>query len=683
MLHANDILLLATGFVFGGFLIIAGSTGRSATAAAYVSIGSLVAALAGSIVAIIRRLGHSGNPGQGASHALLFSWLQWPATAGYHRVAAMQWGVSSGALNLAFFMMFLLVLLLTQVHALALLKSRTLRPAYFAISNLAAFFMLMGALAINVVQMYLSLELAAFAAWYLIGYTSRPAERITARKILLPLWIADALFIAGIAIFTWHGSPVDHQILFGHAPLSAGSSTELLIPFFSHWLPGLTWRSLGGVCLVAGALAKAGQFPFHTWFPETITGFSSCNAMLAGTLVAASGVMLLARMLGLLNLNAELTVAMMGATAQFCAGLMALVQKDIKRALAWLLIGQTGLNFLFFGSGDYASGLLGALLTGLVFTGLFLAAGTVLRANGGQRDMTLLGGAWRRLPITAAVTAVLVVMDAGAGFSGMTAVVRNGLLHAHGYAWAIGEFGRFLFWCPVLMSYVMALALARWWWLVFAGKSRPGASGMEEGELAVQTFPLLVILVGTLIAGQPFIDLAGLLGRLLVAAPVAAAHIPAGLSGMMLRPLAWLGPAALAVVALIYAGGLGVPDTLRRTAGVNLIYRWLMADMYFPDLIIAIFGFPVRCASRVIAFIDRWAVEWLLVTLSVLMRMVSIFVVAAENALNSSMWERHGRSVERILTRLDILRRRHTVTFMISGVVVLVIVALLAALLHV
>ncbi len=682
MLHTNYILLLAAGFVFGGFLIIAGSTGRTAPTAAYVSIGSLLAALAGGIVAIIRRLGHAGNPGQGASHALVFSWMGLPGAAGSSPAVEMQWGISGGAVNLAFFMMFLLIFLLTEVHALALLKSKTLRPAYFALGNLTAFFLLIAALSINTVQMYLSLELAAYAAWYMIGYSSRPADRIMARKILLPLWIADALFIAGMAIFTLHGSPMDRQILFGHVSLSAGGSTEILIPFYSHWFPGLTWRSLGGVCLVAGALAKAGQFPFHTWFPETISGFSGANAMLAGTLVSAGGVMLLARMMGLLNLNAALTVAMMGATAQFCAGWMALVQKDIKRTLAWLLIGQTGLNFLFFGSGDYTTGLLGALLTGLVFTGLFLAAGTVLRANGGQRDITLLGGAWRHLPITAAATALLVVMDAGVGFSGITSVVRNGLLHVHAYGWAIGEFGRFLYWSPVVMSYVIALAMARWWWLVFAGK--PRGETLDEGELAAQTFPLLVILVGILIAGQPFIDMSGLLTHLLMAAPVAAvSHIPAGLSGMMLRPLAWLGPAALAVAALVYAGGLGVADFLRRIAGMNLAYRWLMADMYFPDLIIAVIGFPVRCASRLVAFMDRWVVEWLLVTLAVLMRMVSILVAAGEIALNSSFWERLGRWVERALMRLEAQRRRNAAAFMITGVIMLIAVVLLAAVLHV
>lgn len=679
-MHGNSILLMAAGLVLGGFLIIVSLARRSARTAAYISIISLLAALAAAMLAIIRRLAHAGIPGQSQSHVLMFSWLPLPNIT--HAVAAsmIAFGISSGSLNLSFFMLFLFIALLSQVHVLGMLKYKSLRADYFAMVNLTTFFLILAALSINVMQLYLVLELAVFAAWCMIECGNRPPERVIARPILLPHAIADALFLMGIIIFTLHGSPLDRQILFGHAPLrSSGVLPNLEQPIveLARWFPGLTWRSLGGVCVAAAGLAKSGQFPFHTWVPETITGVSSANALVSGTVIAGGGVLILAHCAGLLNLNADLTVAMMGATTQFCASLIALVQKDIKRALAWLLIAQGGLNMLFFGSGDFAAGLLGAMLTALVYCGLFLTAGTVLRASDGQRDITQLGGAWRRLPITAIVSGMLLLGGAGVGLSGMTAVMRGGLLHVHAYGWRIGEFGKYLYWVPIVMCYVTALAMARWWWLIFAGKAR--GEPLEEGELAVQTFPLLVLLVGVIIAGEPFVDLSGMFTHVMGSpGHQDLTHIPSGLGGLLLRPLEWLGPAALAVVALIYAGGLEKADILRRRAGPNLVYRWLIADMYFADLFLAVLGFPARVLGRVLAFLDRWVVEWLMVTLAVLTRLASILVAAAETGLNVSFWERLDRPSRVAAYRIAAIKANRPFLYIFMAILLLLLCALAA-----
>ena len=682
MMYADSILLLAAGLVFGGFLIIISSVRRSSQMAAYISIISLLTALAAAMVAIIRRLGHSGIPGQSQSHILMFNWLPVPATAGTASAPMIAFGISSGSLNLAFFMLFLVIALLTQVHALGMLKHKSTYANYFAMGNLTAFLLLLAALSINVMQMYLLLALAMHAAWCMIAWSNRPPENVTARRVLLPHAIADALFLVGIIIFALHGSPLDHQILFGHASLRTYArlpAVNASMAPLGNWFPGLTWSSLGGVCVVAAALVKSGQFPFHTWVPETITGFYGANAMLAGTVIAGGGLLLLAHCASLLNLNAALTVAMMGATTQFCASAIALVQKDIKRTLTWLLIAQTGLNFLFFGSGDYAAGLLGALLTALIYCGLFLTAGTVLRATGGQRDITQLGGAWRRLPITAIVSGMLVLGGAGVGLSGMTVVMRNGLLHVHAYGWAIGEFGKYLYWVPCLMCYVTAFAMVRWWWLIFAGKSR--GETLEDGELAVQTFPLLVLLVGAIIAGEPFVDLTGLFTHVMgLPAHKTLPAVPTGLGGMLLHPLEWLGLAALAVVALVYSGGMDRADKLRRRAGPNLVYRWLAADMYVADLFLAVLVLPVRLLGRAVAFLDRWIVEWLMVTAVVLTRLASILVAAAETGLNISFWERLDRPLGVASNRLAALKRDRPLIYIIAALVVLLALVLIALL---
>ena len=660
---------------------MAGLARRSAHTAAYISIISLLAALAAGLAAIIRRLAHAGVPGQSQPHSLLFTWLPLPGVAGTGGTPMIAMGISSGSLNLVFFMLFLFIVLLAQLHTLGMLKYKAIRPDYFALGTLTAFFLALAALSINVMQMYLLLELAIYTACSMMQWANRPPDRPIARRILLPHAIADALFLIGITIFALHGTPLDHQILFGHDPSrmsGVAGGMQQPIAALKGWFPGLTWRSLGGMCLVAAALAKSGQFPLHTWVPETITGLSGANAMLSGTLIAGGGLLLLAHCAGLLNLNAALTVAMMGATTQFCGSCIALVQKDIKRAVAWLLIAQTGLNFVFFGSGNEAAGLLGGLLTALIYCGLFLAAGTVLRASDGQRDITQLGGVWRRLPITAIVSGMLVLGGAGVGLSGMTEIMRQGLLHVHAYGWGIGEFGKCLYWVPLIMCYVTALALARWWYLIFAGKAR--GQPLEEGELAVQTFPLLILLVGVIIAGQPFADLSGLFAHVIGMPGVRhVRHIAAGFDGMLLRPLEWLGPAALAVVALVYAGGLQKADTLRRRPGPNLVYRWLAADMYFADLFFVLLGFPAQVIGKAAAFLDRWVVEWLLVTLAIVIRLASILVAAAETGLNVSFWERLERPAGTAAGQLRTLKRNRPVVYVLLALAMVSVIALLAA----
>jgi NADH-quinone oxidoreductase subunit L len=158
------------------------------------------------------------------------------------------------------------------------------------------------------------------------------------------------------------------------------------------------------ICLLlfVGAVGKSAQLPLYVWLPDAMEGPTPVSALIHAATMVTAGVYMVARMNPLFSRApiALFVVALIGALTAFYAATIGLVQTDIKKVLAYSTVSQLGYMFLGLGVGAYASGVF-HLMTHAFFKGLlFLSAGSVIHAMGGDQEMPHMGGLRSKIPIT-------------------------------------------------------------------------------------------------------------------------------------------------------------------------------------------------------------------------------------------------------------------------------------------
>ena len=161
---------------------------------------------------------------------------------------------------------------------------------------------------------------------------------------------------------------------------------------------------LTAICLLlfTGAIGKSAQLPLYVWLPDAMEGPTPVSALIHAATMVTAGVYMVARMNPLFSRApmAMLVVAIVGAVTAFYSATIGLVQTDIKKVLAYSTVSQLGYMFLGCGVGAYAAGIF-HLMTHAFFKGLlFLAAGSVIHAMGGEQDMRNMGGLRKKIPVT-------------------------------------------------------------------------------------------------------------------------------------------------------------------------------------------------------------------------------------------------------------------------------------------
>src|SRR6202012_1171565 len=154
--------------------------------------------------------------------------------------------------------------------------------------------------------------------------------------------------------------------------------------------------------LVLGATGKSAQIPLYVWLPDAMEGPTPVSALIHAATMVTAGVYMVVRSHVLFDRSpfALGVVAIIGAATALFAATVGMVQTDIKRVLAYSTISQLGYMFLACGAGAYAAAVF-HLVTHAFFKGLlFLAAGSVIHAMGGEQDMRKMGGLRKKIPWT-------------------------------------------------------------------------------------------------------------------------------------------------------------------------------------------------------------------------------------------------------------------------------------------
>ncbi len=360
---------------------------------------------------------------------------------------------------------------------------------FFAYMNLFAFSMLVLVLADNLALLLLGWEGVGLCSYLLIGFWYKdPANGYAARKAFITTRIgAVGLVLAAVVLFAATNT-LNLEAIFNK--VSPAEGTPL-------WQPDSTIAVVVCLLLLVAALGKSAQLPLQVWLPDAMAGPTPTSALIHAATMVTAGVYLIARThsLFLLAPSILLVVAIIGTATMLIAGTAALVQRDIKRVLAYSTISQIGYMFMALGVGAFTAAMFHFYTHAIFKALLFLGAGAVITAVHHKQDMFEMGGLRRKLPF------VYLTFVLGAASLAAVPFVTSGFYSKDLILWKVfaNEPGHLLFVVAGFIgAFLTAIYTFRMIFITFHGKAKTEVSH-QPGFAMIGV--LCVLAVGSVFAG--------------------------------------------------------------------------------------------------------------------------------------------------------------------------------------
>jgi NADH-quinone oxidoreductase subunit L len=478
------------------------------------------------------------------------------------------------------------VSLIIHVHSLFFMRDDAGWVRYFCYLNLFVFFMQSIVMADDLVFLFMGWEGVGFCSFALIGFWyTNPYNVVAGKKAFLVTRIGDVAFLAALAVLFKTSGNMGIQ----HLAQTAG----LIDP---------TTLTIIGVLFLIAATGKSAQLPLLVWLPDAMAGPSPVSALIHAATMVTAGVYLLIRTFPVLLYANPITlqsVALVGAVTAFVAACSALVQRDIKRVLAWSTISQVGYMILGVGAGDPSGSFFHLLVHAFFKSLLFMVAGIVIQALHEEHDIFRMGARVRGLVPGAAFAffcgaAALAGLPPFAGFFSKGRILENAMAMAHTgqfiwiFVWAMGT----------VTALITAVYSFRVFFLAFTGKpSLESDTGTEETPAlmlhVLWPLAILAVVAGAFNMPDHFAGMVGIPGHwldhLLGLSP-ATPHMAESVGSMA----EWL-DAGLAIFGLVVALALygpwrqGRQPTSGRGVSGFLEQGWCLDRLYMATV-----AFPYR-----------------------------------------------------------------------------------------
>ncbi len=257
---------------------------------------------------------------------------------------------------------------------------------YFAYMSLFVFSMLMLVQAGNFLLLLVGWGLVGLASYLLIGFWHHKPEAVAAaKKAFVMNAIGDATLALGLVLLIWETGTLEYLGVFEDVDSMSSTTVNLV--------------ALG---LLGGAVAKSAQIPLHTWLPDAMEGPTPVSALIHAATMVTAGVYLLVRASPIFEAAPDVQhlAAILGAITLLVAGVVALVQWDIKRVIAYSTMSQIGYMFLAAGIGAYGYAIFHLMTHAFFKALLFMSAGVVIHHLGGEQDIRKMGGLKAVMPRT-------------------------------------------------------------------------------------------------------------------------------------------------------------------------------------------------------------------------------------------------------------------------------------------
>jgi len=468
---------------------------------------------------------------------------------------------------------------------------------FFAYMNLFVASMLTLVLADDLLLLYLGWEGVGLCSYLLIGFWyTDPSNGRAARKAFIVTRVGDTAMAIGLLLL--------------FRELHTLAVQDVMSRAAGQWAPGAPVAVAAAALLLAGAVGKSAQLPLQTWLPDAMAGPTPVSALIHAATMVTAGVYLIARMNVLFTLapDVQTLVAAIGAATLLLAGCSALVQRDIKRVLAYSTISQIGYMFVGLGAGAWSAAIFHFVTHAFFKALLFLAAGAVILAMRHEQDMFRMGGLRRKLPVV-----FWTFLIGGASLSALPLVTagfysKDLILSA---AWSSPTAGRLVWAAGLAGAMLTGLYTFRMIFLTFFGRPRDDAQGEPRRPGWRISVPLVVLAVLSLVGG--FVDLPETIAHftpfsdfLNTAWPVAAgAELSAGAHADLTVELRLqVGAAAASLIGVALAYWLFLARPVRAplhdpgAPGVAWIRRWWFAGWGFDRVYDVLLVRPLLWAVR-------------------------------------------------------------------------------------
>jgi NADH-quinone oxidoreductase subunit L len=463
--------LPAAGFVL--LVLLGRRLGRSG--AAWIGAGSV--GLSAAVALLVCGSFIAAPPAGDAYRQVLWTWME---VAGF----APDIGLYLDAVSVVWVLVITCVGFLIHLYSTEHMEHDEGFTRFFMYLNLFVFSMLVLVLADNLLLLYLGWEGVGLCSYLLISFWHKDPQNVySGRKAFIVTRVGDTALIAGLFLLFTQLGTLEIQPMLQAAEQS--------------WAPNSAVVVVAALLILGGAVGKSAQVPLQTWLPDAMAGPSPVSALIHAATMVTAGVYLIARTYVLFDLapDARLVVAIVGTVTLLVAGFSALVQHDLKRALAYSTISQIGYMFLALGVADWEAGVFHFMTHAFFKALLFLAAGVIIEALADEHDIFKMGGLRRELPAVfwtftigaAALAALPFVTD---GFYSKDLIIAASLGAVDGSVW--------LYVGSLIGAFVTALYAFRLVWLVFFGERRTEVTRRPRWR---QLVPLWVLAVLAIVGG--------------------------------------------------------------------------------------------------------------------------------------------------------------------------------------
>ena len=399
------------------------------------------------------------------------------------------------------------VSLMVHIYTIGYMAEDPGYQRFFSYISLFTFSMLMLVMSNNFLQLFFGWEAVGLVSYLLIGFWyTRPTAIYANLKAFLVNRVGDFGFLIGIGLIAAYAGSLDYVQVF-----AKGGELAAMTETVTGW-PLITAICIG---LFVGAMGKSAQFPLHVWLPDSMEGPTPISALIHAATMVTAGIFMVSRMSPLFELSetALSFVIVIGAITAFFMALIAIVQTDIKRVVAYSTLSQLGYMTCALGASAYSAAIFHLMTHAFFKAVLFLGAGSVIIAMHHEQDMRRMGGLKKYMPITYLTVLIGAIANAGlppfAGFFSKDSIIEAVQLS---HVWGAG----FAYLALLAGVFVGGFYSFRLVFFAFHGEERFRHAGGHQGDHGdhghghhaephespwVVTLPLVLLAIPAIVSG--------------------------------------------------------------------------------------------------------------------------------------------------------------------------------------
>ena len=505
----------------------------------------------------------------GAAEVYSVSFYQWALIS---NMFAFDVGFTVNKITVYMMLIVTFVSTLVHVYSIGYMKGEEDYARFFAYISGFTFAMLCLVMGNNFLLLFFGWEGVGLFSYLLIGfYFNRDKANVASLRAFIVNRIGDLGLLLGIGAVTLYTRSVDYTTVFAALPYIDNTQTI-------HFL-GMSFRPVTLMCslLFIGAIGKSAQFPLHSWLEGSMEGPTPISALIHAATMVTAGVFMVARLSPMFVLSpvALSFVLIIGSITCLFMGLIAIVQTDIKRVIAYCTLSQLGYMMVTQGAGAFSIGMFHLMTHAMFKALLFLAVGSVIVAMHHEQDIRRMGGLKKYMPVTYLCMLIgawaLAALPPFSGFFSKDLIIEA--------AQATTVYGhKFAYYMVLACAFVTSFYIFRMFFMVFHGKERmldEEKSHLKESPLSI-LIPLILLAIPSMFVGEYFFSSIlsqkhGLFGNTI------SPFIQAGLGGESVTAHLANEPATVSSMAFIKYSVTTVPFWLALSALVlaYVLYVWL------------------------------------------------------------------------------------------------------------